>query len=188
MAAISAVFLDRDGVINQNRGDHVKSWEEFSFLPGAREGIARFSSAGVRVFVVSNQAVINRGIISRDQVEEINDRMVEEVERYGGKIDGLAFCPHTAEEGCACRKPRPGLLLELARRHGVDLAQAFVIGDALTDIQAGQSAGCATLLVLSGRGKEQLSLANRTGTNGFLVAQDLWSATGLLLADGLAVA
>jgi D-glycero-D-manno-heptose 1,7-bisphosphate phosphatase len=130
------VFLDRDGVINENRPDHVKCWDEFRFLQGAPEAIARLSRAGARVFVITNQAIIHNGLATHQAVTTINQRMVQEIRRAGGTILDVAYCPHRADEGCSCRKPSPGLLLRLAQRHGVDLREAVVIGDALTDVEA----------------------------------------------------
>lgn len=175
------VFLDRDGVINRNRPDHVKAWSEFHFLPGAPEAVARLSQAGLDVFVITNQAIVNRGVVSRDTVDEINHRMVETLVQQGGRILAVAFCPHRPDEQCSCRKPRPGLLLDLAARFNVDLNRSVVIGDALADIEAGQAAGCQAILVLTGRGSEQLKLALESGRNGFVVAADLRDAIDLLL-------
>jgi D-glycero-D-manno-heptose 1,7-bisphosphate phosphatase len=177
-----AIFLDRDGVINENRPDHVKNWREFRFLPGSLQAITELSQAGSRLFVISNQAAVNKGIIPREAVDDINRRMIEAIESQGGKVEGLAYCPHSPEEFCACRKPRPGLLHGLAEVHGVDLRTSVVIGDALSDIEAGQAAGCKTVLVMTGRGREQFSQAHRRGLAGFLVAPDLWAATRLLLS------
>jgi D-glycero-D-manno-heptose 1,7-bisphosphate phosphatase len=178
---VQAIFLDRDGVINENRLDHVKSWDEFVFVPGAVEAIARVSRARVPVFVVSNQAIINRGIVTRDAVDAINERMARAIEERGGRIEHIAYCPHRPEEECECRKPRPGLLLDLARDYSVDLREAAVIGDALSDMEAGQAVGCQTILVLTGRGREQLEEAHRTGRNGFSVAPSLDGAIEALL-------
>jgi D-glycero-D-manno-heptose 1,7-bisphosphate phosphatase len=177
-----AVFLDRDGVINEKCAEHVKDWSEFQFLPGARESIARLAEAGVRVFIITNQAIVNRGIVTRETLDSVNRRMVEEIERRGGRVAAVAYCPHRPDERCFCRKPQPGLLLHLAREHGLDLSATVLIGDALTDIEAGQAAGCQTILVLTGRGTEQLAMANATGQNGFRVAADLSQACELVLA------
>jgi D-glycero-D-manno-heptose 1,7-bisphosphate phosphatase len=111
---MKAVVIDRDGVINENRPDHVKSWAEFRFLPGARGAVARLAEAGLPAFVITNQAIVNRGLVARKTVDAINDRMAREIERQGGHIDAVAYCPHRPEEGCRCRKPHPGLLLDLA--------------------------------------------------------------------------
>lgn len=178
---MEAVFLDRDGVINENRADHVKTWQEFQFLPGALEAIVRLSGAGFKVFVITNQAIINRGLVSRSTVDAINLRMVREVWNRGGRIDAVAYCPHRPEESCACRKPRPGLLHQIAREHHINLTRAVVIGDALTDLEAGQMVGCETILVLTGRGMDQLALARARGESGFLIAPDLSAATDVLL-------
>lgn len=178
---LQAVFLDRDGVINENRTDHVKSWAEFRFLPGVPEAVARLTQGGVKVFVVSNQAMINRGLATRDGVESLHRQMIHEIERCGGRIEAVAFCPHRPEEECECRKPRTGLLLDLARDHALDLGRAAVVGDALTDVEAGLAAGCRVVLVLTGRGREQLARAADVGLSRFLVADDLSAATELLL-------
>lgn len=178
---VTAIFLDRDGVINENRTDHVKSWAEFRFLPGAPEAVARLSRAGLRIFVVTNQAVVNRGLVSDGTVGAVNHRMVRELRRHGGRIEAVACCPHRPEERCTCRKPRPGLLLALALRYGVDLQAAAVVGDALTDIQAGQAAGCHTVLVLTGRGHHELQRAASSGANGFMVAPDLHGVADLFV-------
>ncbi len=185
---MKAVFLDRDGVINANREDHVKSWAEFQFLPGAPEAVARLSHAGVRVFVITNQAIINRGVVSRSTVDAINQQMVREVERRGGRIEAVAYCPHRPEEQCDCRKPRPGLVLDLARRYGLDLRETVVIGDALSDVEVGLAAGCRAMLVLTGRGREQWAVAMASGRRGFTVAADLSEAVELLLRQPSAVA
>jgi D-glycero-D-manno-heptose 1,7-bisphosphate phosphatase len=178
---VDAVFLDRDGVINENRDDHVKSWSEFVFLPGAADAIKRLTGAGYRVFVVTNQAMIGRGLIARDDVDVVNRRMVDELERLGAHIEAVAYCPHRPEQDCACRKPRPGLLLELAARFGVDLRRTVVIGDALTDLEAGLAAGCQVILVLTGRGRQQLARALAVGQQSFMVADDLGAAIELFV-------
>jgi D-glycero-D-manno-heptose 1,7-bisphosphate phosphatase len=185
---VEAVFLDRDGVINENRTDHVKSWCEFQFLPGSREAIARLTRAGVRVFVITNQAIVNRGLAAQAMVDSVNTQMVQEIGRAGGRIEAVAYCPHRPDERCACRKPRPGLLLDLAARHRVNLSRAVVIGDAMTDIKAGLAAGCQAVLVLTGRGQDQLTNAEPCDLKGFEIALDLSMATDLILAGALAAA
>lgn len=157
------VFLDRDGVINENRDDHVKSWEEFRFLPGSLEALALLTRAGLRIFVVTNQACVNRGLLSVAELTTIHRRLQEEAARAGARIDAVRYCPHRPDERCGCRKPRPGMLLDLARAYGLNLGQAYMVGDAASDIAAGASAGCRTVLVRTGRGAAQLaSLASGT--------------------------
>jgi D-glycero-D-manno-heptose 1,7-bisphosphate phosphatase len=177
-----AVFLDRDGVINENRPDHVKSWAELQFVPGAVEAIARLTRAGVPVFIITNQAIVNRGLVSRETVESINDRLIREIEAGGGRIADLAYCPHRPDERCWCRKPRPGLLESLARTHGIDLRDSVLIGDAMTDIEAGHAAGCEAVLVLTGRGRDQLPLVTTPGRDPLTIAADLDDAVTLLLS------
>jgi D-glycero-D-manno-heptose 1,7-bisphosphate phosphatase len=178
---MTVVFLDRDGVINENRPDHVKSWAEFRFLPGAPEAVARLTRSQVRVFVITNQAVVNRRLVPVGVLEDVHRRMLRAIEAHGGRAVEIAYCPHRPDERCECRKPRPGLILDLAERHRLDLREAVVIGDALTDIEAGLAAGCRAILVLTGRGREQLSLVGDDQRT-FAVAADLDEAVDLVLA------
>lgn len=153
---MSTIFLDRDGVINENRPDYVKSWQEFRFLPGAKEAIARLTCAGHRILVCTNQAGIARGILSVETVEEIHRRMMDEIAEAGGRIERVYYCPHAKDAHCACRKPRPGMLLRARDELGIDMSDALFIGDALSDVHAGLEAGLWAILVLTGRGREQL--------------------------------
>lgn len=178
---ISAVFLDRDGVINVNRPDHVKNWDEFQFLPGSLDALALLALSGIPVFVVTNQAVVNRGVVPQHVIDEINSRMKAEIQSHGGRLDAVLCCPHAPEENCGCRKPQPGLLLTAAESHGLDLKRCYVIGDALSDIRAGQAVGCQTIMVLTGRGAEQHKIAVDASLNGYLVARDLQEAVALVL-------
>ncbi len=152
---MSTIFIDRDGVINENRVDYVKSWAEFSLIPGTREAIALLTRAGHRVIVCSNQAAIAKELISVETVEEIHRRMIAEVAAVGGEIEKAYYCPHPKDGDCECRKPRPGMLLRARDELGVDLSDAVFIGDSMTDIQAGLAAGVRPILVLTGLGMEQ---------------------------------
>ena len=178
-----AVFLDRDGVICRNRRDHVKSWEEFVFLPGSLAALARLAAAPVRIVVVTNQAVINRGIVPVATVEDIHARMVDAIHAAGGRVDRVLYCPHRPDEQCDCRKPQPGLPKQAAQEFGVDLSRSYVVGDALSDVGAAKAAGCAPYLVLTGRGWQQwwASLLNRD--NGFVVLPDLNAAVTHILEE-----
>lgn len=153
---MKTVLLDRDGVINENRADYVKSWDEFRFLPGAREAIVLLTEAGYRIVVCTNQAAIGRGLVTVKMVEEIHRRMIAEVEEAGGTIERVYYCPHRKDEHCSCRKPRPGLLLRARDELGLDFRDAICIGDSLTDMQAALAAGVHPLLVLSGLGMKQV--------------------------------
>jgi len=144
------VFLDRDGVINEERSDYVKSWQEFRFLPGALEALSSLTEVGFRLFVITNQSAIGRGLVSAADVREIHRRMIVEIERAGGRIAQTYCCPHTPEQDCECRKPRPGLLVRAARECGLELTRCYLIGDKPTDIAAGEAVGCQCVLVPSG--------------------------------------
>ena len=144
------VILDRDGVINFESPNYIKSIEEWRPLAGSLEAIAQLSSAGYQVFVATNQAGVARGKLSLETLHAIHQRMIVEVENYGGKIDGIQYCPHHPDEQCKCRKPKPGMLFRLARDHKLDLANGYFVGDSMTDLQAAKSAGCKGVLVLSG--------------------------------------
>jgi D-glycero-D-manno-heptose 1,7-bisphosphate phosphatase len=179
---VEAVFLDRDGVINDNRLDYVKTWSEFQFLPGAVDAIRRMCRAGCRVFVISNQAVIGRGLVSHHVVDTVNGLMLRDLDHVGAHVEAVAYCPHRPDQDCPCRKPRPALLLKLAFGHGVNLKHSVLIGDALSDLEAGTAVGCETILVLSGRGREQYARAQAQGKRDIVVAKDLVEASELVLA------
>ncbi len=147
-----AIFLDRDGVINRNRPDHVKSWDEFVFLPRALDAFRRLAATDFVTIVVTNQAAINRRLVRDDVVREIHSRMAALIQNAGGRIDGVYYCPHTPEEGCDCRKPMPGMYLRAARENGIELARSYVIGDASVDLDAARAIGARAVLVESGRG------------------------------------
>jgi len=148
------IFIDRDGVINKKmpEGDYVKIWSEFKFLPGAIEALKMLYEAGYSIFVITNQRGIARGIMCKEDLDDIHNRMVIELERYGVKLAGIYYCPHNYEDNCNCRKPKPGLLLRAAKEHNFDLKDAIFIGDSPKDIQAGINAGCRTILVDSKKG------------------------------------
>jgi D-glycero-D-manno-heptose 1,7-bisphosphate phosphatase len=178
---IRAIFLDRDGVIGENRADHVKSWEEFRFLPGALDALRWLRLAGFHTFVVTNQAIVNRGLASAQVVEEIHDCMSLCVAWHGGRIDDIRYCPHDYGEQCECRKPRPGMLMQLAKRWNIDLSCSYMIGDAWTDIAAGRAASCrACIMVRTGRGAEQVNLPESRQFPADHLANDLYSAVAWL--------
>jgi D-glycero-D-manno-heptose 1,7-bisphosphate phosphatase len=153
-----ALFLDRDGVIIENRPDYVRSWSDVTIYPQALSALARIASSPYKVVIVTNQSVIHRGRMTLEHAESINSRLLRAIQNAGGRIDGIFLCPHTPEEGCSCRKPRPGMIYQAAGSLDLDLGSSLLIGDALSDIEAGQNAGLARLaLVLTGRGAAQLA-------------------------------
>lgn len=153
---VDAILLDRDGTLNAERADYVKSWEEFVFLPGALEALALLARLRVPVAVITNQSCVGRGIVPRRHLDEIHQRMLAQVQQAGGRIDAVYVCPHRPDEGCACRKPAPGLLRQAASDFDVDPARCVYIGDAPTDLEAAQRAGCRALMVASGLRAEML--------------------------------
>jgi D-glycero-D-manno-heptose 1,7-bisphosphate phosphatase len=154
-----AVFLDRDGVINENvDGAYVHEWAAFRFLPGAVEAIAALSRAGYPVVVVTNQAGIAHGHLSAAGLEEIHRQMVAAIRDGGGDVAAVMHCPHHPRDGCDCRKPRPGMLRRAADRLALDLDRSVLVGDHLTDVQAAHAAGCRAILVLTGRGRATSTL------------------------------
>jgi D-glycero-D-manno-heptose 1,7-bisphosphate phosphatase len=148
-----AIFLDRDGVINQNRADHVKNCDEFEFIPGALEGIRSLTETGLPIFVVTNQAAISRKLMTRESLEAIHDCMMKEITKASGLITRIYHCPHDTHEECGCRKPRTGMLLRAASDFSIDLSQSYLVGDAWTDISAGLEVSAHTILVMTGRGR-----------------------------------
>lgn len=146
-----AVFLDRDGVINSDRDDYVKNPDELRIYPFAPEALRRLTEAGWPVFVVSNQQGIAKGVVSEDDLLAIEREIARRVEEAGGKITAFYYCTHLASDDCSCRKPRPGLILKAAKEHGIDLKQSVMVGDTERDLIAGKSAGCKTVLVLTGK-------------------------------------
>ncbi len=149
-----AVLIDRDGVVVKNRDDYVKSVGEMEVLPGALEALAALSKQDHRVFVVTNQSAIGRGLTTLAEVDLIHSHLVSQLRGFGGEIEAFLVCPHTPEDGCECRKPAPGLLYQARDRYGVDLNSAVMIGDWKTDIEAARAAGCTSILVLGGRTRD----------------------------------
>jgi len=142
-----AVFLDRDGVLVRNRPDYVKGWGEVEIVPGAFAALARLRSAGAHILVATNQSAVGRGIVPRETVDEIHERLARIAEAHGAVIDGFLVCPHRPDEGCACRKPKAGLLLQAQRDRGLDLSTAYMVGDQASDALAALAAGCTPILV-----------------------------------------
>ena len=151
MHSTKLVILGRDGILNVFREDHVKAPEEWQALPGALEAVARLNHAGWHVVVATNQAGIGRGMIDMAAVNAVHTHMNRELTAFGGRLDAVFFCPHTPEDRCDCRKPLPGLLLEIGRRYGTDLRVVPMVGDTGRDLEAARAAGCEPHLVLTGR-------------------------------------
>jgi D-glycero-D-manno-heptose 1,7-bisphosphate phosphatase len=146
------IILDRDGVINLDSAQFIKSPEEWKAIPGSLEAIARLTQEGYRVVIATNQSGIGRGLFDMATLNAIHDKMHRAVGIAGGRIDAVFYCPHAADSTCACRKPKPGMLEEIARRFNLSLAGVPTVGDSLRDLQAAAAVGAAPVLVKTGKG------------------------------------
>ena len=177
-----AIFLDRDGVVNENRDDYVKAWEEVRFFPGVFEALARLAATPFHIVITTNQSPIGRGILTRAQVEAISRRLVAEIETHGGRVEGVYYCPHRPDEGCDCRKPKPGLLLQAAQELDLDLGKSYLVGDAVSDVEAALAVGVQPVMVRTGRGAAQ-ELLLRDKWPQVPVVADLGNAVDWILLD-----
>jgi D-glycero-D-manno-heptose 1,7-bisphosphate phosphatase len=177
-----ATFLDRDGVLCRHRPDYVKSWDEFQFLPGVIESLRELASLNHPIIVVTNQSCIGRGIVRAETVDDINSRMVNEIHKSGGRIDGVFLCPHHPEAGCKCRKPGTGMIDKAVKQLGLNPAESWVVGDNISDIQMGRKAGCRTILVRSGLGETFITEAKKLSPPP-LIVKDLAKAVKIIIHD-----
>jgi D-glycero-D-manno-heptose 1,7-bisphosphate phosphatase len=171
------VLVDRDGVILRNRADYVKSRPEMDLIPGAIDVLAHLSRAGHRVFVVTNQSAIGRGLITRPELDAIHASLAAAVAIQGGRIEAFLVCPHHPDDGCDCRKPKPGLVFQVRDRYKVELSTAYLIGDSETDMEAAEAAGCSGILVGFGHGTPGRANGHASHT-----VKDLPSAATLIMA------
>ena len=180
------IILDRDGTINEDRDDYVKSADEWVPLPGALEAIARLNHAGWHVVVATNQSGLGRGLFDMATLTAMHEKLNQMLAKHGGRIDAVFFCPHGPEESCDCRKPLPGLMKRIGQRYGADLSQVPVVGDSLRDLQAGAAAGCPTHLVRTGKcaGLDDAAVAAvAQQVPGTLVHRDLASFVASITLD-----
>ncbi len=146
------IILDRDGVINEDSDEYIKSPDEWIPIPGSLDAIAQLNRAGHQVVVATNQSGIARRLYDVETLNQIHSKMHEALAQVGGHIDDIFYCPHLPEEHCACRKPKPGLLMQIAEKYQTDFKNAIMIGDALRDIQCAQAMHCKAILVKTGKG------------------------------------
>ncbi len=177
------VILDRDGVINQDSANFIKNPNEWIALPGSLEAIALLNQSGFRVVIATNQSGIARGLFDMATLNAIHDKMHRALAQIGGRIDAMFYCPHAADDNCTCRKPKTGMMEDIARRFSVDLSEVYAVGDSLRDLQAFHDAGCKPILVRSGKGEETLTLGNLP--KGTLIFADLAEATQHIVAEDL---
>ena len=169
-----SIFLDRDGVLIENRSDYVRDWSQVKIIPEAIRALSLAPIKKYKVVIITNQSVVGRGLISLKTALEINQRLINLIRDHGGQIDGVYMCPHKPEDGCSCRKPLPGLLLQAAKDLSLDLQRSWMIGDAWSDVLAGTAAGMrGTILLKTGRGTAQLLQGRLEEVTGNLVCDNL---------------
>jgi D-glycero-D-manno-heptose 1,7-bisphosphate phosphatase len=179
-----AIFLDRDGVIIENRADYVRSWVDVEFLPGAVDALARIKNQGYKLIIVTNQSAVSRGLLAFETANAINQQLLETIRTGGGQVDGVYMCPHAPEDHCSCRKPKPGMLLQAAAEHALDLSKSWMLGDAWSDLQAGVHAGARKVgFVKTGRGTRQLSLPRPHDVPEYFVFNDLAEALSAISTE-----
>jgi len=174
---MKAVFLDRDGVINKYPGDrkYVTSLKRFRFLSRVKAAVVSLNKSGFRVFVVSNQAGVSKGVYTQATLDSITSHMLSSVEQAGGKIDAVYYCTHRSEDNCSCRKPKAGLLFAAKKDYpAINFKDSFFIGDTMRDMQAAGAVKCKSILVLSG--KEKMSNSNNWDTKPDFVFKNFWEA------------
>jgi len=179
MPALKLIILDRDGVINHDSDQFIKSPEEWKPIPGSLEVIARLSQEGYRVVVATNQSGVGRGLFDMATLNAIHDKMCKAVAHAGGRIDAIFFCPHAADADCNCRKPKSGMIEEIAARYNVDMAGVPAIGDSLRDLEAAAKLGAQPILVLTGKGTK--TQAKGGLPQGTLIYPDLAAAVATLV-------
>jgi D-glycero-D-manno-heptose 1,7-bisphosphate phosphatase len=178
-----AVFLDRDGVIIENQDNYIRSFKDVIFYPQALKALASAAGSPYKIIIVTNQSAVGRGIISLQLAMDINQKVVSVIEKNGGRVDGVFMCPHHPQADCNCRKPQPGLLFQAVQKLSVDLSRSIMVGDALSDVLAGQNAGVPTrILVLTGRGSHQVCLPEAATLKPFMVIETLDKAIDMLLS------
>lgn len=179
-----AVFLDRDGVLIENRDDYVKSKDEVSVLPGASQAMRRLARSEYALVLVSNQSAVGRGLVTLEQANRINDHVVQAIVAAGGRLDASYLCPHAPEAACDCRKPAPGMLLRAAHELQLDPGQSFMVGDAASDMEAARAAGVRGVLVKTGRGAGQAAALTGDQRAHTTIVEDLSAAVDHILGPG----
>jgi D-glycero-D-manno-heptose 1,7-bisphosphate phosphatase len=181
MTPMKLLILDRDGTINVDRDDFVKTEDEWVPLPGALEAIARMNQAGWHVVLATNQSGIGRGLIDMASLNAMHLKMNRLLAKLGGRIDAVFFCPHAPDAGCECRKPLPGLFKQIGERYGVNLHGVPTVGDSLRDLKAGAAVGCEPHLVRTGKGANMDAAQLEAAVPGTLIHDDLSAFASFLL-------
>lgn len=183
MSAPKLILLDRDGVINEDSDNYIKSPDEWRPIPGSLEAIARLNRAGYRIVVITNQSGISKGLFDLEGLAAMHNKMLRLASEVGGRIDAIFFCPHGPEAKCSCRKPKPGMFEQAALRYGVSLNGVVAVGDSLRDLQAAAAVGCRTFLVKTGKGLRTLADKSEALPTGTQVFDDLLAIAKLLVPE-----
>ncbi|MBN1293289.1 MAG: HAD family hydrolase [Candidatus Latescibacteria bacterium] len=157
------VFLDRDGVINAERGTYTTSLDEWEWAPGVFEGLRKLNEAGFKVIIITNQACIAKGLQTEEGLAKLHTYMLDGIRHNGGDIFRIYHCPHQTSDGCTCRKPEPGMILQASKDYGINLSRTFMVGDSLRDMEAGRRAGTRTILIDSGPGADSVRTQFESG-------------------------
>jgi len=175
------LFVDRDGVINKDSSAYIKSWAEFEFLPRSLEAIRRLTENGFDVVLITNQSVINRNFVSKNNLESIHTRMKKVINQNGGEVKDIFYCPHIPEDQCDCRKPLPGLILQARETYQIDVGKTMMVGDSAKDIECAKNAGCGgSILVQTGNGITAEKILAEKGISPSFIVKDLYEAASIL--------
>ena len=178
------VFLDRDGTINHDSPNYIKSRLEFKFVPGSIEAIRELTLNGFTSIVITNQSALARKLISAEELDSIHDMMKKKIGSGGGKITDIFFCPHMPDHGCDCRKPEPGLIFQAQRKYDIDLATAIMVGDSAKDIECARNAGCGqAVLIKTGKEYEAANILKKKRIVPDHIAENLYDAARWIIAD-----
>ena len=177
------IILDRDGVINEDSDDYIKSPDEWIPIPGSLDAISRLNHAGYSVVIASNQSGIARGYFSLETLAAMSVKMNNLLSPLGGRIDAMFFCPHGPKDGCDCRKPKPGLLTEIGNRFQASLGEVMFVGDNMNDVKAALAAGAQPVIVRTGKGEQTVNSLAETGINNIPVYDDLTGVVNSILKD-----
>lgn len=178
------IILDRDGVINEDSDEYIKSPEEWHAIPGSIQAIGRLNHAGYRVVIATNQSGVGRGLYDIDTLGKIHEKMCQQLEEAGATVEAIFYCPHTPEDECDCRKPKPGLFKDIESRLGKPLEGVYAVGDSLRDLQAAQSVSATPILVKTGKGMRTLQCDDEL-LDRVLQFDDLYSFVDVLLSGEL---
>ena len=175
------VILDRDGVINHDSDDFIKTPDEWLPIDGSLEAIARLNYHGYTVVVATNQSGLARKLFDIDALASIHEKMYELLEKAGGQVDAVFYCPHGPNDGCTCRKPKPGMLLDIGQRYNISLKDTWFIGDSVRDIEAAISANAMPILVRTGKGEKAEKILQSEGKKDVPVYEDLAAAVDAIV-------